>query len=198
MKLDISKITDYLYVAASPQASDVPDLEARCIRLIISMIGGHPPLEVFSNNPFQLLWLETIDSIFIPMPVEKLEQGVEAALPIIQKGDGVMVYCVQGRHRSVAMATAILIAMGYTLPKAVSIIQKQRAIADPNAWHILWQLQRFEVKWHNQTASTDSWSERLIDIYSKSATEIISCWVYCLIKISDFHSLKRYLKLSRI
>lgn len=172
--MDISKITDHLYISASPQASHIHELESKNIRLIISMIGGHQPPEAFTYRPFRLLWLQTIDSIFIPIPIEMLAQGVEAALPIIQNGDGVLVYCVQGRHRSVAMATAILIALGYTCTEALNLVQRQRKVADPKAWHIYRQIRMFEMFWRDQTDSANSLAGHIGNTYSKLATTIVS------------------------
>jgi len=85
--MDISKITDYLYVSASLQTTHIDELGTRNIRLIISMIGGHFSPKIFAQPPYRLLWLQTFDSILVPIPISKLMQGVQMALPVIQDGE---------------------------------------------------------------------------------------------------------------
>jgi protein-tyrosine phosphatase len=47
---------------------------------------------------------------------------VEAALPVIQDGYGVLVHCRAGVHRSVAMACCVLIGMGQTADEAMQLV----------------------------------------------------------------------------
>ena len=75
------------------------------------------------------------------MPMEKLKKGVEAALPVIEEGHSVLVYCREGRHRSVAMACCILIA---------KLVKEKREKADPDAWHIQRRIRKFERQWNKQ------------------------------------------------
>jgi hypothetical protein len=81
------------------------------------------------------------------MPMEKLHQGVEAALPVIKAGDGVAIFCKQGRRRSVAMACCILIGAGATAEEAMKLVVEKRPIADPYIWHIRRRIFRFEDEW---------------------------------------------------
>jgi len=101
----------------------------------------------------QLLTLRTFDSILIPIPIRKLEKGVETALPAIHNGESVLVYCRQGRHRSVAMASTILIAKGYSADAAMHLVSSKREAADPYAWHIQRQIRKFEKIWNNHKNS---------------------------------------------
>jgi adenosylmethionine-8-amino-7-oxononanoate aminotransferase len=94
-----------------------------------------------------MLWLPTFDSPQLPMPLSKLVRGVKTALPVIKRGEGVMVYCRQGRHRSVAMACCILIGMGYSSEDAVALVKNNRAIADPDAEHINDRIVKFAGIW---------------------------------------------------
>jgi hypothetical protein len=75
---------------------------------------------------------------------------VEAALPVIENGGRVLVFCEGGRHRSVAMASCILIGLGYSADEAVELIRTKREVADPYAWHIQRQIRRFEARWVEQ------------------------------------------------
>jgi hypothetical protein len=77
-------------------------------------------------------------------------EGVRAALPVIQGGGRVLTHCHKGRHRGVAMAAAILIAMGHTSEEAMRLLRERRQIADPQIWYIRWQIKKFEKQWRPQ------------------------------------------------
>jgi protein-tyrosine phosphatase len=111
------------------------------------MIGGFPPPRVFAKPPLNLLWLPAFDTFLTPIPTAQLARGVRAAHRTIQGHGRVLVYCHQGRHRSVVMASAILIAGGLTADQAMTLIKARRAIADPDAWYIRRQILRFERAW---------------------------------------------------
>lgn len=145
--MDISKITGYLYIAAHPDADDVETIKDLGVRLIINMIF-HPPAEIYKKPPFKLLTLRSFDSIFLPIQLSKLKKGVETALPFIHNDDGVLIYCREGKHRSVAMASCILIGMGFAAEDAMALISAKRDKADPYAWHIQRQIRRFEKVWN--------------------------------------------------
>jgi len=151
-KLDISQITEYLYVAASPNAECAGAISDLNVRLVINMIFI-TPAKIYQESPFRMLTLRTFDSIFIPIPIRKLEKGVESALPAIQNSESVLIYCRQGRHRSVAMASTILIAKGYSADDAMQLVSSKRKAADPYAWHIQRQIRKFEKKWNNHKNS---------------------------------------------
>jgi protein tyrosine phosphatase (PTP) superfamily phosphohydrolase (DUF442 family) len=144
--MDISQITDHLYIAAHPKAEDAAKIQDLNVRLILNMIFIRPA-QIFQQEPFRMLTLRTFDSIFLPIPIRKLERGVSAALPVIEAGDSVLVYCRAGRHRSVAMAAAILIGQGKTADQAMQLIKSRRSKADPYAWHIQRRIRKFEEVW---------------------------------------------------
>jgi protein tyrosine phosphatase (PTP) superfamily phosphohydrolase (DUF442 family) len=145
--MEISKITDYLYIAPRKKAVELNVVHELGVRLVINMIAYRRPPRVPDEMAIEVLWLRTFDFPLLPIPVRKLVQGVEAALPIVQKGHSVLVYCEAGRHRSVAMASAILIGMGYTADGAMQLVRERREVADPWAKHIEKQIRRFETTW---------------------------------------------------
>ena len=145
--MDISKITEYMYIAAHPDAEAADAIRDLNVRLIINMIFIRPA-DIYKQPPFRMITLRSFDSIFLPIPLNKLKRGVKAALPVIQDGESVLIYCRQGRHRSVAMAACILIGMGYSADPAMELISSKREIADPYAWHIQRQIRRFEDSWN--------------------------------------------------
>jgi protein tyrosine phosphatase (PTP) superfamily phosphohydrolase (DUF442 family) len=144
--MDISQITEQLFIAAHPKAEHADTILAMNVRLILNMIFIRPA-QVFRQPPFQMLTLRTFDSIFLPMPIDKLIKGVQTALPVIGNGDGVLVYCREGKHRSVAMAAAVMIGCGFSADEAMEQIKSKRSKADPYAWHIQRRIRKFEQIW---------------------------------------------------
>jgi len=155
LPMDISAITDNLYVGSQPDAAHAEALGALNIGLVINMRAELRPHAVYMAPPFSSLWLRTYDTFFTPIRLTTLEQGARAALAVIGQGRRVLVHCQRGRHRSVAMAAAILIAQGYTARDAMRLIREKRAVADPQIWYIRWQIEKFERYWskRNQTMS---------------------------------------------
>jgi protein-tyrosine phosphatase len=148
--IDISKVTDYLYVGSRIGKEHADELKVLNFNLIISMIGQMPPDEIFTLPPFQTLWIRTYDTFFTPVTVKKLLVGVEAALPIIQNKGKLLVFCMQGKRRSVAMAAAILISMGHTGEQAIDLLTTARTVADPRRWYIRKQIHAFEKYWQKR------------------------------------------------
>jgi protein-tyrosine phosphatase len=145
--MEISKITSDLFISARPDPERADTLQALNIGLIIDMRGEHRPKDIFRQPPFSLLWLRTYDFFFTPIPMHVLEQGVRAALNTVAQGRCVLVHCQHGRHRSVAMAAAILIAQGYTAKDAMRLIKAKRRVADPQIWYIRGRIEQFEKYW---------------------------------------------------
>ncbi len=145
--MDISPITDYLYIAAWPKSEDVEEIKALNVRLIVSMTMHHPPIEL-TQSPLHLLRVRTIDTPLTPIPIRALRKGVETALPVIQHGAAVLIHCRKGRHRSVAMAAAILIGTGHSAQDAMKLISERREAADPYMFYIRWRINLFEKWWH--------------------------------------------------
>jgi len=146
--MDISQIANYLYVGGLPRAEDAETLQALNVRLVISMAGNIRPDEVLTQQPFKLLWLRAYDTIFTPIPIDLLMEGVRAALPVIQDGGCVYAHCAAGRHRGVAMGAAILIAMGHSAQDAMQLLRARRRIADPYIWYIQRRIKLFEKQWN--------------------------------------------------
>ena len=148
--MDISLITDHLLVGAQPETAHAEELGALNIGLIINMRGELRPDPVYGAPPFSSLWLRTYDFFLTPIRMSTLAQGTQAALAVIGRGQRVLVHCQRGRHRSVAMAAAILIAQGYTARDAMRLISEKRPVADPQAWHIRRQIEKFERYWQKR------------------------------------------------
>lgn len=145
--LDISRITDFLYVGSLLGRQHADELRPYNFDLIISMIVQIKIDDVYTLPPFKSLWIRTYDTFFTPIQTKKLLIGVNAALPVIQSGGRVLVFCREGKRRSIIMASAILIAMGYSAKNAAAVLMKNREAADPRKWYVRWQIHGFERHW---------------------------------------------------
>ena len=145
--MDISPIDAQLYIAALPQSSDASELAARGVRLVLNMIPIRTPSGL-RTEPLRALWLPWLDSSLLPLPTWLLRRGTLAALQALHSGESVLTYCREGRHRSVAMACAILIAQGMTAGQAMARVKIARSVADPYAPHVTAAIRRFEASWN--------------------------------------------------
>jgi protein tyrosine phosphatase (PTP) superfamily phosphohydrolase (DUF442 family) len=148
--MDISQITKHLYIASRIKDDDIEAILQLGPDLVISMIVQRRPPKTLVAERLVVLWLRTFDFPLIPIPLRALKRGVEAALPVTQNGGRVLVFCEGGRHRSVAMASCILIGQGYSADEAMQLISSKREVADPYAWHIQRQIRRFEGLWRER------------------------------------------------
>lgn len=149
--IDLTPVIPGLYISDWPEAGDAPRLEAEGIRLLLSMHWRRPP-GVYRRPPFETVWLPTIDSPFTPIPLGRLLHGVRSALPVLQRGEGVLAHCVFGRHRGVAMGCCVLIGLGRTAEEAMALVAAKRAVADPYAGYIRRRIEAFEREWRGRRA----------------------------------------------
>lgn len=145
--MDLSEITDNLFIGTTPRNDEIELLRDLGVRLVINMrFEKRPPREPH-NLPIKFLWLPTIDSPGLVIPVRCLIRGVHAALETFKNGGKVYVHCQRGRHRGVAMGASILIALGYDPQEAMDLIKAQRPIADPDVFYIRSRILRFAHAW---------------------------------------------------
>jgi len=148
MSFNFSNITDDLFIGTTPLASDYDGLRELGIQLIINMRFTRSPFPDTHDTPIKLLWLQTIDSPFFPIPISKLILGAQTALETIQAGGKVYVHCAYGRHRGVVMGSCILIAQGHDPEAAMKLVMERRQVADPNAWYIRPRILQFAEQWN--------------------------------------------------
>lgn len=157
----VSQITPQLFIAPRPHSHHVDEIRGLDVQLVLSMIGVTPP-RALAEPPFQLLRLPVYDNPLVPIPLATLRRGVDAALPVMEAGGRVLVYCRAGRHRSVAMAACILIGRGMTADAAMDTIVAKRPYADPHAGYIERRIRAFERSWileHPSVPATTATSE---------------------------------------
>ena len=145
--MDFSQITDHLFIGDTPSRNDYDILRDLGVHLIINMRIEKCPARDQHRPPLHFLWLPTIDSPGLVIPIGFLVRGVHAALETIQAGGKVYAHCAQGRHRGVAMGAAILIALGYDPNQAMELIKAQRPSADPDMFYIRSRIFRFARAW---------------------------------------------------
>jgi len=145
--MDFSQITDDLFIGTTPRRKDYDALRGLGVRLVINMRLTRGPKPHSHDLHIQYLWLRTFDNPLIPIPLRALLRGVNAALEVIHHGGKIYVHCAHGRHRSVAMGAAILIAQGMPAPDAMALIKKRRSAADPNVFYIRRRILFFARRW---------------------------------------------------
>ncbi len=145
--MDFSRITDDLLIGDTPSKEDYKILHDMGVRLVINMRLERPPVPDTINPPLKFVWLPTIDSPGLVIPISFLKYGARAALDCIGKGGKVYAHCQRGRHRGVAMGAAILIAQGVDADQAMSLIKQRRPDADPDIFYIRSRILRFERKY---------------------------------------------------
>ncbi len=143
LPLNYSQITDDLFIGTTPRPKDYPLLSGLGVTLVINLRVERPPIPDPRNPPLRTLWLPTLDTPFVPIPVRALKLGVRAALKAMDGGGKVFVHCAGGVHRAPALGAAILIAQGRTPDDAMRLIRERRPLADPYAWYIRRQIMRF-------------------------------------------------------
>jgi protein tyrosine phosphatase (PTP) superfamily phosphohydrolase (DUF442 family) len=148
--MDYSKITDSLFIGTTPKNKDYERLHDLGISLVINMRIGLPPVHDPISPPLISLWLPTVDSPLFPIPVKVLQQGVDAALRVIDQGGVVYTHCSHGRHRGPAMGTCILIAQGMEPEQAMRLVEQQRPIADLHTWYIQRRILKFAQTWKDR------------------------------------------------
>jgi protein tyrosine phosphatase (PTP) superfamily phosphohydrolase (DUF442 family) len=145
--INYSEITDTLYIGTTPRKQDCPLLQSQGIQLVINMRFERPPQY---GLPIPVLWLPTFDTPFLPIPIDLLKRGVQAALNVFQQGGKAYAHCASGIHRGVTMGASILIAQGYSSAEAMRLIKERRAIADPYVWYIRRRIEKFAETWYKQ------------------------------------------------
>jgi len=150
---DVSRITDYLFLSSLPKHEHSQHIWDLGVRLVVSMPLYRPP-RVYCRPPFKFVHCPSIDSPLTPIPVSTLRRGVLAALPVVENGEGVLIHCKSGVHRSVAMTACILVARGCAADDAMRFIVERRPVADPYAAHIQSRIRAFERDWQRRTGGS--------------------------------------------
>ena len=145
--MNFSCITEDLFIGTSPSRRDFETLRELGVGLVINMRWLPGPRPLFGDPSIRYMWLHTFDNPVLPIPLRALIRGVQEALKEIQSGGKVYTHCAKGRHRSVAMAAAILIAQGVDPIEAIRLIKVRRPVADPDIFYIRRRIELFARHW---------------------------------------------------
>lgn len=145
--LDYSNITDRLMIGVTPKNIDYLTLKSLGVKLIINMRAERYAPRFRNRKFIKTVWVPTFDSRLLPIRPNRLVATVKLASGIINNGGKVYVYCRRGRHRSVVMGAAILIAQKFTVQDSVKLIKNNRKIADPDKQHIKRAIVDFAKFW---------------------------------------------------
>jgi protein-tyrosine phosphatase len=145
--MNFSQITDCLFIGDTPALEDYDLLRELGVRLVINMRFEKRPVVDLHDPPLDFLWLPTLDTPGLVIPIRFLIRGVQAALETYQAGGKVYAHCQRGRHRGAAMGASILIALGYDPDEAIELIKTMRPISDPNIFYIRSRILRFAHAW---------------------------------------------------
>jgi protein-tyrosine phosphatase len=145
--MEFSQITEDLFIGPMPTAADYDLLHSLGVRLVLNMRFARRLPAGLLHPPVEVLWLRSLDNPLLPIPLKLLMQGAHAALAAISGGGKVYTHCAYGRHRSVAMGAAILIAQGYTPQDAMSLIKEKRPQSDPEVFYIKSRILAFAKRW---------------------------------------------------
>jgi protein-tyrosine phosphatase len=147
--LDYSPITENLFIGAWPTKYHVETIKSLGVSLVISTILETPDKEL-GQEPLSLVRVRATDlGPRLIFPTGQLMKGVEAAVPMLHAGEGVMVFCKAGKHRSAAMTSCILVAMGHAAEEAMRTVEQARPTADLKP-SIRQRIMSFEKVWQER------------------------------------------------
>lgn len=150
--MNFSQITPDLFIGPMPSTDDYDHLHALGVRLVLNMRFANKLPAGLSQPPIEVLWLRTFDSPLTPMPLKTILRGTQRALEVIREGGKIYSHCAKGRHRSVVMGAAILIAQGQAPEAAIRLIKEKRPVSDPHMFYIKKRIFSFAEHWHKQLA----------------------------------------------
>lgn len=145
--MNFSAITDTLFIGTSPSRRDFETLRGLGVSLVINMRWTPYPRPLLGEPSIRYMWMHTFDNPLLPIPLRAMLQGVQEALKEIQAGGKVYTHCAKGRHRSAAMAAAILIAQGVDPLEAMRLIKERRPVAEPEIFYIRRRIELFAYQW---------------------------------------------------
>ena len=91
----------------------------------------------------QDIWVPSLDLPIGFVGQKRLLATAKQAKQVIDSGGKVYVFCHRGRHRSVAMTSAILLLQGYSLDEIYALFAQQRPVADLKRYQVRRAVHRF-------------------------------------------------------
>ncbi|HEY1273119.1 MAG TPA: dual specificity protein phosphatase [Terriglobales bacterium] len=129
--MDITWVTGRIAVGGGIwNAANMAEVAGAGVTHIIDMQVEFDDSEL--ARPFQIgvLW-NGIDDDFQPKPPAIFQRGVEFARNALDEPNTkVLIHCAAGVHRAPMMALALLCSLGWTLEKALRLLEAKRPMAD--------------------------------------------------------------------
>ena len=129
-RLDVTWITPEWAVGVAPPADLLPMVRQAGVNSVLDLRAeASPDPKAFVDHSLSFLHLPVRDGA---APTERqLAQGAAWVLSEIAAGRRVLICCRLGRGRSVTLACAVLLAMGYPLSQTLPMVAKRRVRAQP-------------------------------------------------------------------
>lgn len=131
-RLDLSWITPDWAVGAAPPLPALYDTlrEAGVTSIVDLRAEAALDPAVFERCSLQLFHLPVQEGQ--TFTYEQLLEGSSWVLSQIAAGQRVLICCQKGRGRSVTLACAVLLAMGYLLGQTLALVVARRRVANPS------------------------------------------------------------------
>lgn len=129
-RLDIAWVTPDWAVGAAPAPGSLTALVREGISSVLDLRDeATPDVKAFASKGLRLLHLPVPDGYSPTM--EEFAQGIEWVRGELAAERRVLICCQAGQGRSVTMACALLVALGYPLDRAFALVAKYRTVARP-------------------------------------------------------------------
>lgn len=111
-------------------AENMSDVARAGVTHIIDMQIEFDDTALAAKHAIEVLW-NAADDDFQPKSPELLQNGVEFAIRALDEpGTKLFIHCAAGIHRAPMMTLALLCSLGWTLPKAMDLIEAKRPVVD--------------------------------------------------------------------
>ena len=156
---DLAWVTEDVAVSRAPNSSDWPYLVEAGVKNV---------LDLRAEGPDQTALARSLELTYRRFPIEEgsapdgdsLNELSDWVVETIQQGGPVLIFCREGRGRSVMVACGALTRLGYSLQMAYEVVQRKRpsaacpvrSLACASGWSTLPRL-RFDLVHQSETMS---------------------------------------------
>jgi len=129
--MDMTWITGRIAVGGGIwNETNMADVARAGVTHIIDMQVEFDDTPLADRHGIAVLW-NAVDDDFQAKPPKVFHRGVEFARRALDEpGTKLLVHCAAGVHRAPMMALALLCSLGWTLEKAMDLIQGKRPVVD--------------------------------------------------------------------
>jgi hypothetical protein len=144
--LNLNWVAPGLAVGGSFRPIQVEGLRELAIRRVVDVRAERcDDRELLARHGVELLHLPTPD--LHPLDRSSLVRGVEWVCDGLERSDAVLIHCEHGIGRSASLACCVLMARGFTLKEAMTMLVRARARVAPSPAQVdalcAWAADRF-------------------------------------------------------